>query len=156
MANISVGKESGKRALDAEIPLVPFIDLLLCCVMFLLVTAVWNELSQLHASQETPGPVVDARPATPPGNLVVLSVGAGGYVLASTLGDRTDIPKAGAVYDTEGLARALADRHRLAPDERRVEVAADDGVPYRDVLAAMDVAIGHGFSDVDVGAGSSL
>jgi biopolymer transport protein ExbD len=150
MASISVGKEHGKRALDSEIPLVPFIDLLLCCVMFLLVTAVWNELSQVKATQQTPGPQTDALPAPPPTDLVVLSVGHAGYVLASPLGDRTEIPKAGNGFDNEGLARALADRHRLAPDSRRVELAAEDGVPYVDVLAAMDVAIGHGFADVDV------
>ena len=38
----SGGGESGKKAVNQEIPLIPFIDLLLCCVMFLLATAVWN------------------------------------------------------------------------------------------------------------------
>ena len=35
MGGISVGGgHGGKKNLDSEIPLVPFIDLLLCCVMF--------------------------------------------------------------------------------------------------------------------------
>ena len=48
MGGISVGGgHGGKKSVDSEIPLVPFIDLLLCCVMFLLVTAVWNRLARL-------------------------------------------------------------------------------------------------------------
>lgn len=55
MAGISVGGRGGKREPNSEIPLVPFIDLLLCCVMFLLVTAVWNQLAQIDANQRQPG-----------------------------------------------------------------------------------------------------
>ena len=51
MASISTGSEGGgRKTVDSEIPLVPFIDLLLCCVMFLLVTAVWNQLAAVEAS----------------------------------------------------------------------------------------------------------
>ena len=56
MGGISVGGgHGGKKSVDSEIPLVPFIDLLLCCVMFLLVTAVWNQLARLNANQQQPG-----------------------------------------------------------------------------------------------------
>jgi biopolymer transport protein ExbD len=51
---------SGKKPVDASIPLIPFIDLLLCCVMFLLVTAVWNQLASIDASQQVPGEAVIA------------------------------------------------------------------------------------------------
>ena len=56
MGGIAVGGgHGGKKSLDSEIPLVPFIDLLLCCIMFLLVTAVWNKLARLNANQQQPG-----------------------------------------------------------------------------------------------------
>src|SRR5678815_3697975 len=105
MANISAGGggHGGKKAVDAEIPLVPFIDLLLCCVMFLLVTAVWNELGTLTARQDTPGPTSDQLPPPPPHEALILTVGDFGYVLASTTGERTEIPKAGGRLDQEGL-----------------------------------------------------
>ena len=48
------GGHGGKKTVDQEIPLVPFIDLLLCCVMFLLVTAVWNQLARIEANQNVP------------------------------------------------------------------------------------------------------
>ncbi|MCB9629673.1 MAG: biopolymer transporter ExbD [Sandaracinaceae bacterium] len=72
MASISTGSEGGgRKTVDSEIPLVPFIDLLLCCVMFLLVTAVWNQLAAVEAStpnlgsddrRTTADTPVDARP----------------------------------------------------------------------------------------------
>src|SRR5687767_14467959 len=57
MAGISVGGgHGGKRALNAEIPLIPFIDFLLCLVSFLLITAVWTQMSRINADARVPGP----------------------------------------------------------------------------------------------------
>lgn len=41
----------GRRSLDAEINLVPFIDLLSVCICFLLMTAVWVQLSTVQVKQ---------------------------------------------------------------------------------------------------------
>lgn len=56
MAGIDVGGHGGKRASNHEIPLIPFIDFLLCLVMFLLVTAVWNHMARIEADAKVPGP----------------------------------------------------------------------------------------------------
>jgi biopolymer transport protein ExbD len=56
MAGISVGGGHGKRALNQEIPLIPFIDFLLCLVSFLLITAVWTQMSRINADARVPGP----------------------------------------------------------------------------------------------------
>ncbi len=55
MAGLSVGGGSSKRALNHEIPLVPYIDFLLCLISFLLVTAVWSAQSRLEATAKAPG-----------------------------------------------------------------------------------------------------
>jgi len=48
----SGGGGSGRRkSLDAEINLVPFIDLLSMCICFLLMTAVWTQLSAVQVKQ---------------------------------------------------------------------------------------------------------
>lgn len=49
MAGIDSGARRGRRTLDHALPLVPFIDFLLCLVMFLLVTAAWSEWARLEA-----------------------------------------------------------------------------------------------------------
>src|SRR5882757_3289871 len=56
MAGIDVGGGHGRRSVNQELPLVPFIDFLLCLVMFLLVTAVWSQMSRLNADAQVPGP----------------------------------------------------------------------------------------------------
>jgi len=56
MAGIDVGGHGGKRASNHDIPLIPFIDFLLCLVMFLLVTAVWSQMARIEASANVPGP----------------------------------------------------------------------------------------------------
>lgn len=55
MAGIDTGGESGKRAVNRDIPLVPFIDFLLCLISFLLITAVWSQNARLEADAQMPG-----------------------------------------------------------------------------------------------------
>ena len=40
-----------KKSLDSELNLVPFIDLLSCLISFLLITAVWTQISSLKVAQ---------------------------------------------------------------------------------------------------------
>src|SRR3954470_3781805 len=86
MGGISVGGgHGGKKNVDSQLPLVPFIDLLLCCVMFLLVTAVWNEIASLNAT--LPGTGNPDAPATDrTSNALLLHVAAGAYVVSTTSG----------------------------------------------------------------------
>ncbi len=55
MAGVTGGGSSfgsgRKRSLDAEINLVPFIDLLSMCICFLLMTAVWTQLGSVQVKQ---------------------------------------------------------------------------------------------------------
>lgn len=50
-ANIGGGSSGRKKTLDAEVNLVPFIDLLSMCICFLLMTAVWTQLSSVQVKQ---------------------------------------------------------------------------------------------------------
>ncbi|MBL8783476.1 MAG: biopolymer transporter ExbD, partial [Deltaproteobacteria bacterium] len=45
----------GKHRLDFEINLVPMIDLLSCCISFLIITAAWTQLARLETSQKLEG-----------------------------------------------------------------------------------------------------
>ncbi len=55
MATIDTGSGHKKRDVNSELPLVPFIDFLLCLVAFLLVTAVWSQMARLEATAQVPG-----------------------------------------------------------------------------------------------------
>jgi biopolymer transport protein ExbD len=50
MATISVGGATHRgRALDHDLPLMPFIDFMLCLVAFLMLTAEWSHMGRLQA-----------------------------------------------------------------------------------------------------------
>ena len=159
MGGISVGGggHGGKKSVDAEIALIPFIDLLLCCVMFLLVTAVWNQIARINANQQQPGQQapIDAPPPEERVKLI-LQIQASGYTLASTAGDRIQIPKNGDQFDNEELRNKLVERHRLEPNRRDIIVAPEDGVQYENVVAAMDIAVDENFPDMTLSDGSQL
>lgn len=144
---------SGK-SVNSEIPLIPFIDLLLCCIMFLLVTAVWNQLASINADQQVGGPTSIALPKNSID--VILRVRKDGYTLASTAGDRLEIPKIDNQYDLEALREKLQQRRRLEPARQDLIVAPEDGVIYVDIINAMDMVQGEGFTHVTLSDGSMI
>jgi biopolymer transport protein ExbD len=158
MASISAGGgHGGKKSVDHSIPLVPFIDLLLCCVMFLLVTAVWNQLARINANQQTPGqPQMDTPPPDEPQIKLILQVQNTGYVLATTAGERTAIPKNGDAYDVEELVKKLKERRELEPNRKDLTIAPEDGVTYENVVKAMDVVVGEGYEAMSLSDGAAL
>ena len=150
MAGIQTGPGGGnKKSVNHEIPLIPFIDLLLCCVMFLLVTAVWTELSQISIEDEPCG--CEAIEAPEPVRLI-LRVSNHGYTLADTLGVSTPIPLTAGDYDRDALQIQLAARKLTEPGRDDILVAIDDGVRYEEVIHAMDTAVGAGFPRLSVRA----
>ncbi|MEC7519117.1 MAG: biopolymer transporter ExbD [Myxococcota bacterium] len=151
MASISTdGGHGGKKTVDHEIPLVPFIDLLLCCIMFLLVTAVWNQLASLDANLDAPGHVdqpVEQSAAT----LLSVRVQHDGFVLFTDAGDETRVPLASdGAYDLDALAQHLAHRRALDPNQDAALISADDGVQYASVVDAMDALAGSGYPHVTI------
>jgi biopolymer transport protein ExbD len=145
MAMLSpVGSGGRRRELDVSIPLVPFLDLLLCCLMFLLVTAVWNQLASIRTTQRVPG-AGGEQPAAERIRLI-LSVRKDGYELASTVGERQEL----AGHDAAALGEALRGRRALGDQRWDLTVAADDDVAYEHLIGAMDVALANGFHAIDV------
>ncbi len=151
------GGGHGKKAVDHEIPLIPFIDLLLCCVMFLLATAVWSEMARVNANQQQPGQAAP-EDAPPPEERVklILQIQNSGFVLADTTGTRQVIAKQGEEYDLVELRNKLRERKQLEPNREDIVVAPEDGVLYNDVVQAMDMVVGEGFPEMSLSDGAAL
>ncbi len=64
-----------KKKLDFEINLIPFIDLLSTCIVFLLLTAVWISVASMNVKQAVGGQAADAGAKKP---TVWVSMQAGG------------------------------------------------------------------------------
>lgn len=159
MGGISAGDggHGGKKSVDSEIPLVPFIDLLLCCIMFLLVTAVWNKLARLEINQQQPSSQAPIDSPPPEERIrLFLQIKNTGYVLAATDGTNIPVEKSGDQFDLEGLREKLRDRRQQEPNRRDLIVAPEDGVLYSDVVAAMDVVVGEGYEDMSLSDGAHL
>jgi biopolymer transport protein ExbD len=159
MGGVSVdsGGHGGKKSVDSDIPLIPFIDLLLCCIMFLLVTAVWNKLARLNANQQQPGREAPMDAPPPPERIrLFLQIKSSGYVIAATDGTNIPINKQGDAYDVEQLREKLRERKRQDPNRRDLIVAPEDGVLYQHVVAAMDIVLGEGFEEMSLSDGAQL
>jgi biopolymer transport protein ExbD len=144
MASISTEAHGGgRKSLNPSIALVPFIDLLLCCVMFLLVTAVWNDLGRVNAAQHGPG-LYESHPS--PRLYSFLALRIDGFELGSTAGDRTWIPR----DQPASLQEALRARAAASGVETVLMVSAEDGISYQELVGAMDDALSAGFDVLDV------
>jgi biopolymer transport protein ExbD len=144
--------KGGKKPLDASLNLVPFIDLLSCCISFLLITAVWTQLARMDVTQKGQG-AAGASDEKPPENVVTLTlfVNKDGYTFSKSTGDSTDIPKKGDDYDYIKLADVLKDAKTAYPDKNDIQIKSDDDVVYNNIIHTMDVVVSAKFPDVSLG-----
>jgi biopolymer transport protein TolR len=152
-AAINTGGGSGKKPLNAELNLVPYIDLLTCMVAFLLITAVWTQLARLQASQKGQGQAGEDTPPEQQVNIVVV-VNQDGYNLVVSQ-EQTPIPKKGDAYDIEKLAAELKKVKDAHPDKNDVKVASEDQIKFETLIRTMDTVLSARFPDislVDTGA----
>jgi biopolymer transport protein ExbD len=151
MAGVSVdtGGKGGKKPVDSNINMIPFIDLLVCCISFLIITAVWTQLERLAATQQTPGQAQQQDQPQEEKIRLFLQINDAGYTLADSAGTRIPIPKAAGKYDTNRLQNELRNVKRLDPNRRDLIVSPEDGVKYEDIIAAMDVALRDSDADRD-------
>src|SRR3984893_16050976 len=87
--------KGGKKALDAELNLVPFIDLLSCCISFLLITAVWTQLARMDVTQKGAGAAGASSDEQKQEVQLTLYVDKDGYTFSKSTGESTPIPKKG-------------------------------------------------------------
>lgn len=58
--DVGGGGKGGRKSLDSEINMIPFIDLLMVTISFLLITAVWSHMARINANAQVPGPPHEA------------------------------------------------------------------------------------------------
>jgi biopolymer transport protein TolR len=143
--------KGGKKALDAAINLVPFIDLLSCCLSFLLITAVWTQLARMNVTQKGQGAAGSENEQVEKTIQLTLFVNKDGYDFARSTGENTNIPLKGEEYDFIKLADVLKEAKGQYPDKNDIQIKADDAVIYNKIIHTMDVVISAKFPDVSLG-----
>lgn len=147
---MGVSVESGPRArrksVNADLLLVPYIDLLTCMVAFLLITAVWTQLARLQVQQK--GQAQDEGISDPPATLAVL-VHDEGFALVS--GDtQHPIPQAHGDYDYAALASELKGLKTKFPDRIDLQVLSQDAIKFEILVKTMDAAMSSGFPNISL------
>lgn len=155
MAEISDGKSRG-RSVNIELNLVPFIDLMSVLITFLLITAVWTQVSMIQIGSSLYGKKSDSQPNPTPPPMVDLvlkvDVKQSGYIL--TVGKQMiSLPQISGAYDDAGLVAQLQRVKQLYPDKVDAVVAVEDVLPYNQLIKTMDNLLGAGFPAISVATG---
>jgi len=149
MGGVNLPEGGGKRTLDFELNLVPFIDLLSCCIAFLLITAAWTQLARLETIQK-----VEAAGGAggKPADKVQLVVFDWGYeLLPPGATESCAIKKTNGAYDQKFLRRELQRILNEKPDMTIAAVAADDKLDFIEVVGVMDICVDLGLINVSLG-----
>jgi biopolymer transport protein TolR len=151
---MDLGDSKGqKKALDATINLVPFIDLMAVTISFLIMTAVWTQIGRLQVSGGGGGD--DATPdkddKTVPVTLLLSEKDLRLTVGTSTFDPMPIIRDAKQQIDLTKLSERFKDvKEKLGPDQTAITVQTEDSVRYEDLVHVIDVCIGDGFPSVSV------
>jgi len=141
-----------KRDVNVELNLVPFIDLLSTCILFLLVTVVWVEISQMSAFSQASGETVvrhsdvsSLQQAEETRDLEIF-----------VYPDRIDLRREGTStqIELEEVGTQLAAIKQALDDEVsdvRVSLRAADDVVYDNVIVVLDELTTLRFLNVRVG-----
>src|SRR4051812_10007244 len=105
---MGVSVEGGKgrrKSVNANLNLVPFIDLLSVCIVFLIATAVWIELSSMPVDQALSDPNQPQPPPVdnPPPPPLTLHVRADGVWVGRKVEEGKNFSIVGESYDWDGI-----------------------------------------------------
>jgi biopolymer transport protein ExbD len=162
MAGIDVGGGGGgRKETNSEINMVPFIDLLMVTIAFLLITAVWSHMARLNADAQVPGPPrpdQEEEKTEPEKQLhvdmhfpekFVLTWKQGGTVVSTVdVPRREDVQQTGSrrVVKYPDLAAKIEQEWQTVgqhrdPSDRKLDQAilhSDNETPYSNIIGVID------------------
>ena len=124
-----------RRTEEPEINLIPFIDVLLVILIFLMLTTTYSKFTEMELTL----PSADTEQLRDRPKEVIVSIAADGrYAVGQdALQDRS----------VEGIASALT-RHAPAGKDSIVIISADANAPHQSVVSAMEAARRAGLSQI--------
>jgi biopolymer transport protein ExbD len=142
------GSSKAGRAKGFDLNLVPFIDLLSPWIAFLWMTTVWIQAFGIR-HEESVGPL-GAEASSP----LTLHVRGDGVEVFRSLDPVTNVPVLSpGVYDWPTIAAHVRDEHAAYPADARAFLVTDDGVAYKQMIAALDVTRVVGLTEVRLAGG---
>lgn len=145
MAHIETGGRG--RSPNFDLNLVPFIDLMSVLITFLLISAVWTQVSMIQlgasfAAIKDDSPDIKVPPLE---DLVLkLELKPSGYILYVGK-DVRSIPLVNNEYDKATLLADLSKIKEMYPDKEGIYLSVDESIIYDHVITLMDVGLKAGF-----------
>lgn len=143
-----------------ELNLVPFIDLMSVCIIFLLITAVWIQVSMIQLGTSVYSKKIDDTPPpspTPHMNIPLrVDVLQKGYKVV--LGaEAVLLPlKRNGLYDHISLKKQLDSVKGIYPEKVDAVLTSEDKMLYKHLIMAMDVILSAGFSGISIATGEVM
>lgn len=147
---------SGGRSANIELNLVPFIDLMSVLITFLLITAVWNQVSMIQLGSSIEGKKSENQAPTdpPPNTDVVLRVDAKETGFRVVMERETKIiPKNGAEYDVPALIAVLKQFKEKWPEKIDAKLTVEEQMQYEVLIMGMDALLQSGFPQITIPTG---
>ena len=153
MAQVEEMNSSSGRKSNVDLNLVPFIDLMSVCIIFLLITAVWTQVSMIQLGSSIYSKKTSDKPITPPPfSEVILRVDVRSEGYRVVLGKETfPIPKlSNDTYNQEALIQVLEKAKERYPEKTDGVVSVADNVSYQHLVSAMDSLLISEFPQVSI------
>ncbi|MBL8784066.1 MAG: biopolymer transporter ExbD [Deltaproteobacteria bacterium] len=148
MGGVNMPEGGGKRTLDFDLNLVPFIDLLSCCISFLLITAVWTQMGKLDTTQKLDG---GAGGADKPKKVSITIAQSGYELMLPEAEGACTIGRQGSKYDAVELKKILEKEKNTVTGQLYIGIAAVDELPFELLVDVMDICSGLGLKNVSLG-----
>jgi biopolymer transport protein ExbD len=147
-------EESGaRRSVNTELNLVPFIDLMSVLITFLLITAVWTQVSMIQLGSSIHAQKVDDKqpPPVPPLADIPFRLDVRGAGFTVVIGsDRIEIPKRGADYDVPSLITRLKAIKTKYPEKIDAVITIENQLAYEFLVLGMDTLLQNGFAQITI------
>jgi len=153
--SVDTGGKGRGKSMGVSLNLVPFIDFLSCILAFLMMTAVWAEISAIeHEQLVSDAPAVPVEQDPPPPPPMTIHVRADGYEFFRKPEEMKALPRIdstddtlraedGKQFDYAKLEELVTEDRKTFPDEKMVVINTDDGVPYEEMIRVLDMTRKH-------------
>ena len=156
MTQIEEGNTSG-RSSNVDVNIVPFIDLMSVLIIFLLVSAVWTQVSMIQIGSSIYGKKSQDSVAKPPPRAEIpfrVDVKSMGYNVIFGK-ENIVIPKKNGGYDKARLRVELQRVKGEYQEKTDVVITMADELEYGHLIGAMDEVLQAGFPEISIATGGA-
>lgn len=146
------GGRGGKRQMQSNLNLVPFIDLFSTMIIFLIVTAVFDQLAAVQINMGAEDKPADAIPAQPLKKIeasLKVTISENNIELFDA-GRKVNIAKDGEDFDYTLVQQFAEEVREKYPEKKDVVIFTQDKAQYKSLIGVMDEFLGQMFTELVV------